>query len=220
MGSNRRGPRTAGSRTARPKVDWERFESLSVQKSGAGRLKVTMKHRDDQGNVKQHVFEGTPTEISTAIQNDNSVPASATAYLPPDLYQPVDIYQPIQADVPLPPLTQTYTGYFMDAGNGAITIQESDFGSGVTFQLAPGAVIIRNGQPARLQDFTATDMVTVTEEDTVVTKVSAKSVDPYSGCATRSTVPDYVRGLASAGECPNKNCKQSQMAADATGRGA
>jgi PDZ domain len=200
MGANRRGARTAGSRTSRPKANWDRFESLSVQKTGAGRLKVTIRHRDDQGNVKQHDFEGTPTEISTAIQNDNSVPASATAYLPPDLYQPINIYQPTQPDVPLSPLTQTYTGYFVDAGNGAITIQESDFGSGVTFQLAPGAVITRNGQPASLQDFTATDMVTVTEEDTVVTKVSAKSVDPYSGCADRNFVPAYVRGLASAGE--------------------
>jgi hypothetical protein len=200
--SRQRGPRTASSRTPRPKADWARFESLSVQKTGAGRLKVTMKHRDDQGNVKQHDFEGTPTEISTAIQNDNSVPASATAYLPPDLYQPIDIYQPIQAAVPLPPLTQTYTGYFVDAGNGAITIQESDFGSGVTFQLVAGAVIIRNCQPARLQDLTDTDMVTVTEDDTFVVKVSATSVDPYSGSANRNTVPAYVGGLASTGERP------------------
>jgi hypothetical protein len=191
-----RGPRTASSRTPRPKADWERFESLSVQKTGAGRLKVTMKHRDDQGNVKQHDFEGTPTEISAAIQNDNTFPESETSILP------LEIYQPIQADLPLPPLTQTYTGYFMDAGNGAITIQESDFGSGVTFQVAPGAVIIRNGQPARLQDLTATDMVTVTVDDTFVVKVSATSVDPYSGSANRNTVPAYIEGLAGAGECP------------------
>jgi PDZ domain len=203
MGQNRRpGPRTAGSRTPRPKADWERFESLNVQKTGAGQIKITLKHRDNQGNVQQHDFQGTPTEISSAIQNDNTFPASATAYLPPDLYQPMDIYQPIQAAVPLAPLTQTYTGYFVDAGNGAITIQESDFGSGVTFQLVPGAVINRNGQPARLQDLTATDMVTVTVDDTFVVKVSATSVDPYSGSANRNTVPAYVGGLARAGERP------------------
>jgi hypothetical protein len=72
MASARRAPR--GS-------EWERFDSLSLQKTGKNEFKATIAYLDDQGKVERHEFQGTPEQIHKALAGEKDVPHSEREHL-------------------------------------------------------------------------------------------------------------------------------------------
>lgn len=158
---------------ARPnpaKANWQHFSSMNLEKTGQGRFKLTFKHLDQTGTVKQHDYQGTRDEISQAIQNDTSLPNDALTFFPPAIGPPgtPDMVSG------LPPLTQSYVGYVETAGDGQISIQTIS-GDVMTFDVAPQAKIVVDGKAATLKDLKAVDIATVHEEDSVATRIDARS---------------------------------------------
>lgn len=68
--------RTGGGHT-----DWESFDSMTMQKVGKDRFKVTIEYLDKQGKKQKHEFEGTRAEIHKAIQNEKDLPANERNHL-------------------------------------------------------------------------------------------------------------------------------------------
>jgi hypothetical protein len=144
---------------------------VNLEKAGQGRFKLTFKHFDQAGSVKQHEYEGTRDEISKSIQTDASLPNDALTFFPPVLAPP----ETPDMVSGLPPLTQSYVGYVETAGDGQISIQTIS-GDVMTFDVAPQAKIVLDGKAATLKDLKAVDIATVHEEDSVATRIDARSV--------------------------------------------
>jgi hypothetical protein len=66
-------------------------------------------------------------------------------------------------------------GYVETAGDGQISIQTIS-GDVMTFDVAPQAKIVLDGKAATLKDLKAVDIATVHEEDSVATRIDARSV--------------------------------------------
>jgi hypothetical protein len=55
---------------------WTRFESMSVSKGADGTYRVTVKHKDEQGNSIDHEYAGTRQQVLEDIKADDKLPDS------------------------------------------------------------------------------------------------------------------------------------------------
>lgn len=74
-----RGDHRFGS--GRVMADWESFDSLSMEKEGKDRYKVSIEYLDKNGKEQRHEFEGTREEIHRAIQAEKDLPDGERAHL-------------------------------------------------------------------------------------------------------------------------------------------
>jgi hypothetical protein len=145
---------------------------MNLEKTGQDRYKLTLKHLDQTGKMRQHEYQGTRDEISNAMQGDTTLPNDALTFFPPAV-EPPEIPDTIPGQ---PPLTQSYVGYVENAGGGQIRIQGIS-GDIMTFDVAPQAKIVLDGKPATLKDLKAVDIATVHEEDSVATRIDARTMN-------------------------------------------
>lgn len=71
----------ANAQRQRRGSEWERFDSLSLQKIGNNQFKATIAYLDDQGKVERHEFQGTPLQIHKALATEKNVPRSEREHL-------------------------------------------------------------------------------------------------------------------------------------------
>ena len=55
----------ANARRDRRGSEWERFDSLSLQKVGKNQFKASIAYLDDQGKLERHEFQGTPDRFTS-----------------------------------------------------------------------------------------------------------------------------------------------------------
>ncbi len=90
--SMRHGSRRAHSNRARPRglanvhrgsgnAEWERFDSMSLEKTGKDQFKVSIRYLNDDGKSEEHQFTGTREQIHKDIQNEKDLPGSERSHL-------------------------------------------------------------------------------------------------------------------------------------------
>ena len=71
----------ASAQRERRGSEWERFDSLSLQKVGKNEFKASIAYLDDQGKLERHDFQGTPEQIHKALAGEKDVPHSERQHL-------------------------------------------------------------------------------------------------------------------------------------------
>lgn len=56
------------------KAPWERFDSLTMKKTGDNTFKVDVQYLSKAGKIQRHTFEGTLDEIHKAIEGEKDLP--------------------------------------------------------------------------------------------------------------------------------------------------
>jgi serine protease Do len=69
------------ARAERRRSPWERFDSMTIQKTGKNEFKATIAFLDQQGKVERHEFQGTPAQIHKDIVKEKDVPRSEREHL-------------------------------------------------------------------------------------------------------------------------------------------
>jgi membrane-associated protease RseP (regulator of RpoE activity) len=72
-------PGMAGAHRGGP--NWERFESLNLEKTGKDQFKVTISYRNEKGEAERHEFKGTREEIAKDIRNVKDLPRDERHHL-------------------------------------------------------------------------------------------------------------------------------------------
>jgi serine protease Do len=76
-----RGLNHGTAQAERRRSPWERFDSMTIQKTGKNQFKATIAFLDDQGKVERHEFQGTPAQIHKDIVQEKDVPRSEREHL-------------------------------------------------------------------------------------------------------------------------------------------
>jgi hypothetical protein len=71
----------AGVHRGSGNAEWERFDSLSLEKTGKDQFKVSIRYLNDKGKAEEHQFTGTREQIHKDIQKEKDLPGSERAHL-------------------------------------------------------------------------------------------------------------------------------------------
>lgn len=63
------------------KANWERFESLNIEKTGKDQFKAAIAYRNEKGEVERKEFTGTREQIEKDIHNVKDLPRDERAHL-------------------------------------------------------------------------------------------------------------------------------------------
>jgi hypothetical protein len=165
--------------------DFGQFDSMTIRKTGPNRYHVSADYLDRSGFPKKHQFDARSDEVIRAVESNLASPAAQAV--------PVGVAPVASTAAPLPgsglpPLFHRHHGYVESTGVDRISLMKV-YGNVWTFRVAPNARILRGGKPARLGDLRPYDVVTVTEQDSVATRIDARPVSLYTSGGGDAPLP-------------------------------
>lgn len=64
-----------------PAAEWENFDSLTIKRTAPDKMHVEIQHRESDGQVHKHVFEGTREEIHKEVNAAKNMKAAEKGHL-------------------------------------------------------------------------------------------------------------------------------------------
>jgi serine protease Do len=71
----------AGTRGGQGNADWERFDSMSLEKTGKDSFKISIRYLNDKGKIEEHQFKGTRDQLAKDIQSEKDLTHSERSHL-------------------------------------------------------------------------------------------------------------------------------------------
>jgi hypothetical protein len=71
----------AGTHAGQGNADWERFDSMSLEKTGKDSFKISIRYLNDKGKIEEHQFKGTRDQLAKDIQSEKDLPHSERSHL-------------------------------------------------------------------------------------------------------------------------------------------
>ena len=71
----------AGTHAGHGNADWERFDSMSLEKTGKDSFKISIRYLNDTGKIEEHQFKGTRDQLAKDIQSEKDLPHSERSHL-------------------------------------------------------------------------------------------------------------------------------------------
>ncbi len=71
----------AGTHGGHGNADWERFDSMSLEKTGKDSFRISIRYLNDKGKIEEHQFKGTRDQLAKDIQSEKDLPHSERSHL-------------------------------------------------------------------------------------------------------------------------------------------
>jgi serine protease Do len=71
----------AGAHAGQGNAGWERFDSMTLEKTGKDTFKVSIRYLNDNGKMEEHQFKGTRGQMLKDIQSEKDMPRSERSHL-------------------------------------------------------------------------------------------------------------------------------------------
>ncbi len=71
----------AGTHAGHGNADWERFDSMTLEKTGKDSFKISIRYLNDTGKIEEHQFKGTRDQLAKDIQTEKDLPHSERSHL-------------------------------------------------------------------------------------------------------------------------------------------